>query len=137
MKLIFARPPLPGGGRGQITRNPVRQQVTAELFRSLQLSPEARTTGPDEWCRRRAYLGVLRAITFRERSKGLAVEQISRCWKVEPLPGIEEAWRNNRTTEQILSVLKHYLIWRSAPLAACAVQSSGDSSGKTFILPIS
>jgi hypothetical protein len=113
MKLIFARPPLPGGGRGQITRNAVRQQVTAELFRSLQLSPEARTTGPDEWCRRKAYLGVLRAITLRERSKGLAVERISRCWKVEPLPGIEEAWRNNRTAEQILSVLEFLVRARS------------------------
>jgi hypothetical protein len=39
-----------------------------ELFGSLQLSPESKTD-PDEWCRRKAYLGVLRAIILRERSR--------------------------------------------------------------------
>ena len=33
-----------------------------ELFGSLQLSPESKRTDPGEWCRRKAYLGVLRAI---------------------------------------------------------------------------
>jgi hypothetical protein len=68
----------------------------AELFGSLQLSPENKITDPDEWCRRKAYLGVLRAIILRERSKGLTVEEISRRWKVESLAGIEEAWRDDR-----------------------------------------
>jgi hypothetical protein len=67
-----------------------------ELFGSLQLSPEGKTTDPDEWCRRKAYLGVLRAIILRERSKGLPLEEISRRWKVESLVGIEEAWRDDR-----------------------------------------
>jgi hypothetical protein len=44
----------------------------AELFGSLQLSPETKRTDPDEWRRRKAYLGALRAIILRERSKGLA-----------------------------------------------------------------
>ena len=48
------------------------------------------------WCRWKAYLGVLRAIMLRERSKGLTVEEISRRWKVESLAGIEEAWRDDR-----------------------------------------
>ena len=33
---------------------------------------------------------------LRERSKGLALEEISRRWKVESLAGIEEAWRDDR-----------------------------------------
>ena len=61
-----------------------------ELFGSLQLSPESTTNNPDEWCRRKAYLAVLRAIILRERCKGLTVEEISRRWKVESLAGIEE-----------------------------------------------
>jgi hypothetical protein len=68
----------------------------AELFGSLQLPLETRTTDTDEWCRRKAYLGVFRAIILRERSKGLALEEISRRWKVESLAGIEEAWRDDR-----------------------------------------
>ena len=48
------------------------------------------------WCRWKAYLGVLRAIMLRERSKGLTLEEISRRWKVESLAGIEEAWRDDR-----------------------------------------
>jgi hypothetical protein len=68
----------------------------AELFGSLQLSPESKTTDTDEWCRRKAYLGVLRAITLREHSKGLALEEISRRWKVESLAGVEEAWQDDR-----------------------------------------
>jgi hypothetical protein len=68
----------------------------AELFGSLQLSSESKITDPDEWCRRKAYLGVLRATILRERSKGLTVEEISRRWKVESLAGIEEAWRDDR-----------------------------------------
>ena len=32
----------------------------------------------------------------RQRSKGLALEEISRRWKVESLAGIEEAWRDDR-----------------------------------------
>jgi hypothetical protein len=66
-----------------------------ELFGSLQLSPESKTD-PDELCRRKAYLGVSRAIILRERSKGLALEEISRRWKVDSLAGIEEAWRDDR-----------------------------------------
>jgi hypothetical protein len=67
-----------------------------ELFGSLQLSPESKTTHPDECCHRKAYLGVLRAIIIRERSKGRALEEISRRWKVESLAGIEEAWRDDQ-----------------------------------------
>jgi hypothetical protein len=67
-----------------------------ELFGSLQLAPESKITDTDEWRRRKAYLGVLRAIILRERSKGLATEEISRRWKVESLAGIEEAWRDDR-----------------------------------------
>ena len=48
----------------------------AELFGSLQLPLETRTTDTDEWCRRKAYLGVFRAIILRERSRGLTVEEI-------------------------------------------------------------
>ena len=68
----------------------------AEPFGSLQIPLENRITDPDEWCHRKAYLGVLRAIILRERSKGLALEEISRRWKVESLSGIEEAWRDDR-----------------------------------------
>jgi ATP-dependent DNA helicase len=67
-----------------------------ELLGSLQLRSEGRTTDPDEWCRRKAYLAVLRAVVLRERSKGLALEEISRRWKVDSLAGIEEAWRDDR-----------------------------------------
>jgi hypothetical protein len=67
-----------------------------ELFGSLQLSPESKKTDSDEWCRRKAYLGVLRAIILRERSRGLTVEEISRRWKVDSLAGIEEIWRDDR-----------------------------------------
>jgi hypothetical protein len=38
----------------------------------------------------------LRAIILRELSKGLALEEISRRWKVESLVGVEEAWRDDR-----------------------------------------
>jgi helicase len=68
----------------------------SELFGSLQISLEGRTDDPDEWCRRKAYLGVFRAVILRERSKGLTVEEISRRWKVESLAGVEEAWRDDR-----------------------------------------
>jgi superfamily II DNA/RNA helicase len=68
----------------------------AELFGSLQLPLESRATDTDEWCRRNAYLGIFRAIILRERSKGLAVEEISRRWKVQSLAGIEEAWWDDR-----------------------------------------
>jgi hypothetical protein len=68
----------------------------AELFGSLQIPLEGRITDPGEWCRRKAYLGVLRAIILRERSKGLPLEEISRRWKVEYLAGVEEAWRDDR-----------------------------------------
>jgi hypothetical protein len=72
------------------------QSKAAELLGSLELSPESKTTDPDESCRRKAYLGVLRAIILRERSKGLTVEEISWRWKVESLAGIEEAWLDDR-----------------------------------------
>jgi hypothetical protein len=68
----------------------------AELFGSLQLRVENRTTDPDEWCRRKAYLGVFRAIILQERSKGLPMQEISRRWKVDSLSGMEEAWRDDR-----------------------------------------
>jgi len=67
-----------------------------ELFGSLQVSAESRPIDQEEWCRRKAYLAIFRAIIIRERSKGLALEEISRRWKVESLAGIEEAWRDDR-----------------------------------------
>jgi hypothetical protein len=67
-----------------------------ELFGSLQVSAESRPIDQEEWCRRKAYLAIFRAIIIRERSKGLALEEISRRWKVEALAGIEEAWRDDR-----------------------------------------
>jgi hypothetical protein len=42
----------------------------AELFGSLQLPLETRTTDTDEWCRRKAYLGVLRAIILPPTLQG-------------------------------------------------------------------
>lgn len=68
----------------------------AELIGSLQIRLADRKIEPDEWCRRKAYLGVFRAVILRERSKGLAIEEISRRWKVENLAGIEEGWRDDR-----------------------------------------
>jgi hypothetical protein len=62
----------------------------------LNLRSEDKTTDLYGWCRKKAYLGVLRGIILRERSKGLTVEEISRRWKVESLAGVEEAWRDDR-----------------------------------------
>ncbi|PWT80400.1 MAG: hypothetical protein C5B58_11710 [Acidobacteria bacterium] len=62
----------------------------------LNLRVEDHTTDLDEWRRRKAYLGVLRAIILRECSKGRALEEISRRWKVESLADIEEMWRDDR-----------------------------------------
>jgi helicase len=64
----------------------------AELLGSLQLKGGKRTIDQEEWCRRRVYL----AVVLRERSKGLALDEISRRWKVESLSGVEEAWRDDR-----------------------------------------
>jgi helicase len=68
----------------------------AELIGSLQIPPDDRKLDLDEWCRKKAYLGVFRAIILRERSKGVAMEEISRRWKIENLVGIEETWRDDR-----------------------------------------
>jgi ATP-dependent DNA helicase len=68
----------------------------AELLGSLQLSGGKRTIDQEEWCRQKAYLAVFRTVVLSERAKGLALDEISRCWKVESLAGVEEAWRDDR-----------------------------------------
>jgi helicase len=67
-----------------------------ELFGSLQFQAQGGSMDQDEWCRRKAYLAVLRAVVLRQRSKGIAQGDISRRWKIETLAGVEEAWRDDR-----------------------------------------
>ena len=77
-------------------RGAKRYCKAAELLGSLQLDGGNRKIDQEEWCRRRAYLAVFRTVVLRERAKGLALDEISRRWKVESLAGVEEAWRDDR-----------------------------------------
>lgn len=68
----------------------------SELFGSLGIAPDEKPSDPDDWCRRRAYLAVFRAIILWQRSGGETADNLARNWNLTDLAGVEEAWRDNR-----------------------------------------
>lgn len=68
----------------------------SELLGSLGIAPDQRPDDLDEWCRRRAYLAMFRAIILWQRSGGESSENLSRIWSLTDLAGVEEAWRDGR-----------------------------------------
>ena len=67
-----------------------------ELFGSLGIVPDQKPDDLDDWCRRRAYLGLFRAIILWQRSGGETAENLTRIWNLTDLAGVEEAWRDGR-----------------------------------------
>jgi len=68
----------------------------SELLGSLGLATAKKAEDADEWCRRRAYLAMFRAIVLWHRSGGDTPESLSRVWSIDDLSGMEEAWRDDR-----------------------------------------
>jgi helicase len=63
-----------------------------EVLGSLGISPRPEDS---TWARRTFYLALFRSIILFERGEGVDVEDLSRCWDIKNLEGIEERWRDS------------------------------------------
>lgn len=66
-----------------------------ELFGSLGILIERKPPTAADSVRKRAYISVLAAIVFHERSRGVSLAEIERRWSITSLEGMDESWRDS------------------------------------------
>jgi helicase len=66
-----------------------------EVLGSLGIVNPAKDSAGSQWAYRACYLAMFRSIILFERGEGANTEDLSRCWDVKNLEGVEERWRDN------------------------------------------